>query len=76
MRINELDVEEQSIVMHAIRQFGRGGHPYPDEQNLTFFASKFAAQCLRRALKRAELSVVERQQVEAIIEKLNTSNTQ
>lgn len=75
MGITELDTEERSIVMHGIRQFGRGGHPYPDEQNLNSFTSVFAAQCLRRVLKHAQLSAAERRQVEAIIEKLSATKT-
>ena len=70
MMIKELSADERRIVMFAIRQFGQGGHPYPDEQNIDFFTSEFAAECLRTVLDRAELSTSVRTQIELIINKL------
>jgi len=70
MTIKELSADERNIVMHAIRQFGKGGHPYPDEQNINSFTSRFATQCLCRVLKRVELSGSARGQIEIIMTKL------
>jgi len=56
--------------MYAIRQFGTGGHPWPDKQNVSYFTSLYASQCLRRALKEAILDMPERETMAEIVMKL------
>lgn len=70
MIVEQLSKDEQLIVMHAIRQFGTGGHALPNEQNVVFFTSQYASQCLRQALKEAIIDVQERKQIADIVLKL------
>lgn len=70
MIVEQLSRYEKRIVMHAIRQFGTGGHALPNEQNVVFFTSQYASQCLRRALKGAIIDVQERKQIADIVLKL------
>jgi hypothetical protein len=71
MTIEELKEDERLTVMYAIRQYGQGGHPYPDEQNINLFTPEFARECLQRVLSRAELAVGEREHIELIIDHLS-----
>lgn len=71
MTVEQLSKCEQRLVMHAIRQFGTGGHPLPNELNVVFFTSQYVSQCLRQALKGAILDVQERKQLTDIILKLS-----
>ena len=70
MVVEQLSKYEQRIVMHAIRQFGTGGHPLPNEQNVVFFTPQYASQCLHQTLKRAILDEEERKQIMDIVIKL------
>lgn len=70
MVIEQLSKDEQHLVMYAIRQFGTGGHPLPDEQNIVSFNLQYATQCLQRALKDSILSAPEREQIAGIVIKL------
>lgn len=72
MAIEQLSKREQLIVMHAIRQFGTGGHPLPDEQNVAFFTPRYASKCLRQTLKAAVLDEQERKQITDIVLKLRS----
>ena len=68
--VGELNKYERNIVVHAIRQFGTGGHALPDEQNVVYFTPQYALRCLHQALKRAILDVHERKEIAGIILKL------
>jgi hypothetical protein len=70
MIVEQLSKDEQLIVMHAIRQFGTGGHAFPNEQNVVFFTPQYATQCLRQALKEAIIDVQGRKQIADIVLKL------
>jgi hypothetical protein len=70
MLVEQLSKDEQRIVMHAIRQFGKGGHALPNKQNVVFFTSQYASQCLRQALKEVIIDVQERKQIADIVLKL------
>jgi hypothetical protein len=71
MKVEQLSKHERLIVMHAIRQFGTGGHAMPDEQNIIYFTPQYASLCLRRTLQRAILNDIERQQIAEIALKLS-----
>jgi hypothetical protein len=71
MMIKEFDEEERRTVMYAVRQFGQGGYPYPDEGNINSFTPEFALTCLHEALDRAKLTAAERELIEGIIYKLH-----
>jgi hypothetical protein len=73
MTIRELSEEDRRTVMYAIRQYGQGGYPFPDEHNINSFSSEFAAKCLYTVLDRAEINLAERQQIELIINKLEAT---
>lgn len=70
MIVEKLSKDEQLIVMHAIRQFGTGGHALPNEQNVGSFTPQYASQCLREALKETIIDVQERKQIADIVLKL------
>jgi hypothetical protein len=69
--VEQLSKDEQRIIMYAIRQFGTGGHPLPDERNVISFTPKYTLQCLRRTLKNATLDDSEREKITSIVMKLN-----
>jgi len=71
MKVEQLTISEQSLVMYAIRQFGKGGHPMPDKKNVIFFTPQYASQCLRRVLKGAILNAPEREKITDVVRKLH-----
>lgn len=71
MMVEQLSQYEQHLVMYAIQQFGKGGHPLPDKKNVIFFTPQYASQCLRRVLKGAILNAPEREKITNIVRKLH-----